>query len=309
MRKIFFIFLTFLMSLNSFNHVKAKLYRSGTIFENQIEFSKKFTLPLTEGKWEVINQYEFNYFFQFKGNSIVRLKNNEVMEFIWIERANLSSYQNAYIDNAMNEIVFKDQYDGCYTRPEYYIVEVYSKGSTHNCLVIRHIDSNKELFSPDDPGAVNAKLKKSLRDRSIIIPPIMFDSYHSYFSRLIRGEWFVIQYMANPKLFNSPKINYLTEESSEFHKANISRYPEHKLTMDKWISVSAKRHREIEKLLKAKEHHLLNLDKYILNNDNDYLNSKEKKNIIEDLEKLNELYKTGVITKEEFEKAKDKILN
>ena len=297
------------MSLNSFNHVKAKLYRSGTIFENQIEFSKKFTLPLTEGKWEVINQYEFNYFFQFKGNSIVRLKNNEVMEFIWIERANLSSYQNAYIDNAMNEIVFKDQYDGCYTRPEYYIVEVYSKGSTHNCLVIRHIDSNKELFSPDDPGAVNAKLKKSLRDRSIIIPPIMFDSYHSYFSRLIRGEWYVIQYMANPKLFNSPKINYLTEESSEFHKANISRYPEHKLTMDKWISVSAKRHREIEKLLKAKEHHLLNLDKYILNNDNDYLNSEEKKNIIEDLEKLNELYKTGVITKEEFEKAKDKILN
>ncbi len=297
------------MSLNSFNHVKAKLYRSGTIFENQIEFSKKFTLPLTEGKWEVINQYEFNYFFQFKGNSIVRLKNNEVMEFIWIERANLSSYQNAYIDNAMNEIVFKDQYDGCYTRPEYYIVEVYSKGSTHNCLVIRHIDSNKELFSPDDPGAVNAKLKKSLRDRSIIIPPIMFDSYHSYFSRLIRGEWYVIQYMANPKLFNSPKINYLTEESSEFHKANISRYPEHKLTMDKWISVSAERHREIEKLLKAKEHHLLNLDKYILNNDNDYLNSKEKKNIIEDLEKLNELYKSGVITKEEFEKAKDKILN
>ena len=309
MRKIFFIFLTFLMSLNSFNHVKAKLYRSGTIFENQIEFSKKFTLPLTEGKWEVINQYEFNYFFQFKGNSIVRLKNNEVMEFIWIERANLSSYQNAYIDNAMNEIVFKDQYDGCYTRPEYYIVEVYSKGSTHNCLVIRHIDSNKELFSPDDPGAVNAKLKKSLRDRSIIIPPIMFDSYHSYFSRLIRGEWYVIQYMANPKLFNSPKINYLTEESSEFHKANISRYPEHKLTMDKWISVSAKRHIEIEQLLKAKEHHLLNLDKYILNNDNDYLNSEEKKNIIEDLEKLNELYKTGVITKEEFEKAKDKILN
>ena len=297
------------MSLNSFNHVKAKLYRSGTIFENEIKFSKKFTLPLTEGKWEVINQYEFNYFFQFKGNSIVRLKNNEVMEFIWIERANLSSYQNAYIDNAMNEIVFKDQYDGCYTRPEYYIVEVYSKGSTHNCLVIRHIDSNKELFSPDDPGAVNAKLKKSLRDRSIIIPPIMFDSYHSYFSRLIRGEWYVIQYMANPKLFNSPKINYLTEESSEFHKANISRYPEHKLTMDKWISVSAERHREIEKLLKAKEHHLLNLDKYILKNDNDYLNSDGKKNIIEDLEKLNVLYKSGAITKEEFEKAKDKILN
>ena len=309
MKKTLLVFLNILMILNFYSHANAKLYRSGTIIENEIKFSKKFVLPITEGKWEVINQYEFNYFFQFKGNSIVRLKNNEVMEFIWIERANLSSYQNAYIDNAMNEIVFKDQYDGCYTRPEYYIVEVYSKGSTHNCLVIRHIDSNKELFSPDDPGAVNGQLKKELRDRSIIIPPIMFDSYHSYFSRLIRGEWYVIQYMANPKLFNSPKLNYLTEESSEFHKANISRYPEHKLTIDKWISFSAKRHREIEKLLKAKEHHLLNLDKYILENDVDHTNNKGKKSIIEDLEKLNDLYKSGVITKEEFEKAKDKILN
>ena len=137
----------------------------------------------------------------------------------------------------------------------------------------------------------------------------MFDSYHSYFSRLIRGEWYVIQYMANPKLFNSPKLNYLTEESSEFHKANISRYPEHKLTIDKWISFSAKRHREIEKLLKAKEHHLLNLDKYILEDDVDHTNNKGKISISEDLEKLNDLYKSGVITKEEFKKAKDKILN
>ena len=309
MRKIFLVLLTFLMSLNSYSNVNAKLYRSGTIFENEIKFSNKFVLPVSKGKWEVINQYDFNYFFQFKGNSIVRLENNEVMEFIWIERANLTSYQNTYINNALNEIVFKDQYDGCYTRPEYYIVEVYSKGSTHNCLVIRHIDSNKELFTPDDPGAVNAQLKKVITDRSIIIPPIMFDSWHTYFSRLIRGEWYVIQYMANPKLFNSPKLNYLTEESSEFHKANISRYPEHKLVMEKWISVSAKRHREIEKLLKAKEHHLLNLDKYILENDSNYSSSEGKKNIIEDLEQLNELYKSGVITKEEFKKAKDKILN
>ena len=309
MRKIFLVLLTFLMSLNSYSNVNAKLYRSGTIFENEIKFSNKFVLPVSKGKWEVINQYDFNYFFQFKGNSIVRLENNEVMEFIWIERANLTSYQNTYINNALNEIVFKDQYDGCYTRPEYYIVEVYSKGSTHNCLVIRHIDSNKELFTPDDPGAVNAQLKKVITDRSIIIPPIMFDSWHTYFSRLIRGEWYVIQYMANPKLFNSPKLNYLTEESSEFHKANISRYPEHKLVMEKWISVSAKRHKEIEKLLKAKEHHLLNLDKYILENESNYSNSEGKNKIIEDLEQLNELYKSGVITKEEFKKAKDKILN
>ena len=138
----------------------------------------------------------------------------------------------------------------------------------------------------------------------------MFASRHSYFSRLIRGEWYVIRYFAHPKIFNSPKLNHFTEDSSEFHKANIARYPEHKITMDKWISFSAKRHRHIEKSLKAKNHHLLNLDKYILNNDiEDVKNEDDKNNMIESLEKLNELYKSGAITEEEFKKAKDKILN
>ena len=52
------------------------------------------------------------------------------------------------------------------------------------------------------------------------------------------------------------------------------------------------------------------MDKYILNNDiEDVKNEDDKNNMIESLEKLNELYKSGVITKEEFKKAKDKILN
>ena len=37
--------------------------------------------------------------------------------------------------------------------------------------------------------------------------------------------------------------------------------------------------------------------------------ARGNKTLVEDLEKLNELYKTGAITKEEFEKAKKKILN
>ena len=248
----------------------------------------------------------------FKGNAIARVENKELMELIWVEKASLVGWAMGSIDSAVNEAMFKDPHDGCYERPEYYLVEVFKKGGTHNCLRVRHLDVNKELFAPDDPNSSatgSAQLKKWLRENSIIIPPIAFDSFHSYFSRLSNGQWYLVQYMANPKIFNSPKLNYLTEDSSEFHKSNIDRYPEHKAIMEKWISLSSKRHRYLEKLFKAREHHLLNLDKYILKNDNDYLNSEGKKNIIEDLEKLNELYKSGVITKEEFEKAKDKILN
>jgi hypothetical protein len=37
--------------------------------------------------------------------------------------------------------------------------------------------------------------------------------------------------------------------------------------------------------------------------------NNQSPNIVEQLQKLNDLYKAGVLTKEEFEKAKKKILN
>jgi len=310
MMKIILILFVCITSLNYFSNVSAKMYRIGDTFEKEIKFTKKFVLPLSEGKWQVVDKYAFHYYFYFKGNAIARLENNKLMELIWVEKANLSGEAMGAIDQAVNEIVFKDKYDGCYERPEYFLVKVFSKGGTHNCLVVRHYDTKKELFTPDDPQSTIGQIKKWLIEDSIIIPPIAFNSFHSYFSRLNRGEWYVIQYMANPKIFNTPKIKYLTEDSSEFHKANIDRFPQHKIAMDKWVSFSAKRHRNLENLFNAKEHHLLNLNKYILDNDiGDSINKDVKKNVVEDLEKLNELYKTGVITKEEFEKAKKKILN
>ena len=65
-----------------------------------------------------------------------------------------------------------------------------------------------------------------------------------------------------------------------------------------------------ENLFNAKDRHLLDLDKYIFEEDIKAVkNEGGKKNIVESLNKLNELYKSGAITKEEFSKAKDKILN
>jgi hypothetical protein len=159
MRKIILILLICITCLNYFSNVSAKIYKSGRIFEKEIKFTKKFALPLSDGKWEVINSYNFFNYFPFKGNSIIRLENNEALEFVWVERANLSGESMGFIDSAVNEITFKDKYDGCYQRPEYYLVKVYKKGGTHNCLVIAHIETNKELFTPDDPLDNNPELK------------------------------------------------------------------------------------------------------------------------------------------------------
>jgi len=75
--------------------------------------------------------------------------------------------------------------------------------------------------------------------------------------------------------------------------------------MKKWISTSAKNHRLFEKLNKAKDRHRLDLDNYIF----EIETNQSSINLVEEIKKLNELYKSGAINKEEFKKAKKKLLN
>ena len=98
MQKIILIFFIYLINLSYISNVSAKMYKIGDTFENEIKFSKKFVLPLSEGKWEVVDRYAFHYYFSFKGNAIARLENNELMELIWVEKANLSGESMGFID-------------------------------------------------------------------------------------------------------------------------------------------------------------------------------------------------------------------
>jgi hypothetical protein len=63
----------------------------------------------------------------------------------------LSGGYQSDLNMAIVEIFYKDKYDGCYERPEYTLVKTFTKGNSHNCLVVQHIDPIKELYSPDDP--------------------------------------------------------------------------------------------------------------------------------------------------------------
>ena len=83
--------------------------------------------------------------------------------------------------------------------------------------------------------------------------------------------------------------------------------------MQKWIEKSARLHKNFEIFQKAKKSQKLDLSDYIANKEK----KKQKKvkfsndnvNITEELTNLNELYKSGAITKDEFKRAKQKILN
>ena len=77
--------------------------------------------------------------------------------------------------------------------------------------------------------------------------------------------------------------------------------------MQKWVSISAQRHIEFENLIKVIERHKLDLGN--LSPSKSQLSENLSNDIIDQINKLNDLYKNGILTKDEFEKAKKKILD
>ncbi len=173
-----------------------------------------------------------------------------------------------------------------------------------------HLDVLKELNDPDDPElrGTNAQYKAWIRDNKIELPKIAIGSSHSYFSRLAGGKWFVIDNYFDPQILGAPKSDFINEERSEYHKYNISNYPDHKKIMEKVVSIGAKRHKKFELEVRAKEHHKLDLSLLITKPTENNVMEKSK-DIITQLNKLNNLFNSGALTEEEFKRAKEQILN
>jgi frataxin-like iron-binding protein CyaY len=293
--------LFFLLSSN----LNAAYFKTGDIINNEIKINKHFKISLSKGDWEVVRRETLNSWgLNQRIIGIVRVENNEVMEMIEIYEGLLGAIKMTYIDQAIFEMTFKNKYDGCYDRPEYFLLKLYQKGKVHNCMVVRHWDLDRELFYPDDPNltGVARMYKNWIQENNITLPKIVLASEHSYFSRHVGGNWFSVIYVANPKMLGAPKNNFLSEERSEYHKFNINKHPKHKKIMEKWISISSGRHYDFENSNRAKKSHKLDLSMYL---SSESKNSQKKSDkIITQIKKLNELYKDGILTKEEFEKAK-----
>ena len=301
------IFICLMISSLS-NEAGAKRYKINEEVENIFKLNKKFKLKLPEGKWIVINSNQQNYYgLKSKYYSLIRLDGKNAVEWIEIGQMYTAGIFENIVNQAIYEAIFKNKYDGCYERPEYFIVKVYKKGSSHNCFVAHHSDVHKDYFTPDDPDNINALLKKWIRDNNIKLPRTGLSTFHSYFSRLAAGKWYVLSYGMDPKILGAPKNNFISEESSEYHKNNISNYPEHYKVMKKFLSISAQRHIEFENLINVIERHKLDLAE--LSPISIKLGKELSDNFLDQIKKLNDLYKSGVLTKDEFEKAKKKILN
>ena len=278
----------------------------GNFFEGKIKW-QSLIYQLPEGEW--------NFF--YKSNFSVSSIRINCIEFIQTENKVWKGfYDVCEINNGGKHAMLlgtwlahnlkKGKYDNCTLRPEYFYAKLWTSGMSMNCFKIRHFDIDKELNYPDDPEAESTfHIKKYFKDNNIKIPKTAISSLHLFYSPNVRDIGIEIVHSINPELYGAPETINGSEIKSEYHRDNIENYPIKKNFMIDWTANKAKFHKEFEEYMKAKPYQRLDLIEFLKLE----TNISNDKNLTKQLKSLNDLYKAGVLTEEEFTKAKKKIID
>ena len=306
MKKLFLlIIVTFFVFSNL--HAKNMSFSKGKSYEGDFKWGFiEYSFP--EGQWTYFN----------KENGIVSGTNilTRCIEFYQSENEILKGLLmicdivtggkwTPQIAKILSDYLKLDKHDNCTLRPEYFYAQLFTRGTAMNCLRIKHFDIYKELNYPDDPEERVKYLKNFLERKNIKTPKTMIGSFHFFFAPSVRDKGMQITYVINPEFYGAPKTINGDENSSEYHRNNINKFPAKNKFMNNFLYEQASYHQNFEKKKKKKNHHLLDLSQFIETKSFEV----DTKSITTQIKSLNELYKSGVLTKEEFERGKKKLLN
>ena len=294
MRKyLFFIIFSLLFQTNA--HTKWN-YQSGDIVQGEVVFSKKDTFKLPPGEFFVAlnsREKEFKHLLVYqldKKSGYVR----------WV----INFYATGHTQwQWWNPGKFCD-------RTNVYFIKKSKGNKKFACWMVNHsrsdISANEGFW---------AKVRDYEIANGIKGPDIYVYSLYEY----SKGpKLWGAAYYYNPELDGVPKPKNLEWETNEFHKQRVMDYPKHEEFLKKYISVSAEFVDAFNTTHKIKNSSALSLNAsdYISNasiNTGGTASSKKDKtstsSLTEELKDLKELLDTGAITKEEFNKAKDQLLN
>ena len=322
MKKCLIIFsLSFFLININYLEAYAKKYRVNDLVENNFFINKKVKLNLPKGKW-IVSEVSYKNIsgIQNKRITLTRSENKKLIEIISIFEWNTQSLNDSRYKYLVDEVIYKalfnNRTDSCYEKQEYTVIKFYKKGSSHNCFWVGHYDLKKYIYETEVfyiyPGVSDLRTEKNnlirwLKKNQIILPNVALYSQHSYFSRVAGGKWFGLTRIIDPKILNAPENKFITVESSEYHANNIKAYPHYKKIMNNWVSISAKQHIDFENSIKVKKREKLDLNDISLIKTNDANNTSNS--FTDQLQTLTDLFNNGSLTKEEFEKAKKKLLN
>ena len=151
----------------------AKKYKENDVVENQFYLSKKFQIDLPKGKWIIVEKSPWFYYGMSNTTyTLVKLKKNKLVEAISVVEWRTAGVHEDSINFALNEVMFKNKYHGCYDKPKYTVMEFYTKGSTHNCFWVGHHNFIKFIYDPEDPelSGSRTKIKQWISENQINLP-------------------------------------------------------------------------------------------------------------------------------------------
>ena len=159
--------------------------------------------------------------------------------------------------------------------------------------------------------AATAVIRKYLRENNVDVPKIMISRSHNFFATTVIDSYYGIFYLFNPETQGGPKNKFLTENTSEFHRSNIENYPKHKKYMEDFVISAVYEQKKFEKMVHAKSRHVLDFSEYNIEEPSNTTTTTTTSGsqLTKQLKELKQLYDDGVLTQEEFTKAKKKLLN
>ena len=294
--------LLFCLILLSNSNAKNTKLTKGNSYENYIIW-KGFKFNLPEGEWIYYDSdlWDFENW-RFKSINFISTSNRTIKGHIDITYLSSGGKWTHYLGLYLLNAAKNDRHDNCTLRPEYFYSKLQYEGINLNCFTTRHLDLKKELYYPDDPEVTLPRIKSYIKNNSLTLPKTGLAYDGIYYSHK-KDKGMGIQIIINPEFYGAPKTLYGSEDKSEYHRNNIDNYPIKKIFFNNWTKKMTKEHQYLENKLKGKEN--IEIDFSDLNsiskNDN-------KSDFIEQLKQLNDLFKSGGITKEEFKKAKKKLL-
>ena len=325
---LFFLF-TFIANVNSFEEkiIKKDHYKL-----------KKMLIKLSnDGTWKLIGKKtKFIQGAILTSKYLAQFDNNQLSKLIELLHISPAPEFPAETYGFFQDFMFQTNgYKSCNKQDMYYVFELWKSG-TVNCFIIRNMDPQQEIYSPIqrltpyvDTNYTPLVLQKYFVSNNIILPKMMLRADHYHYSQ--KGLYGYHE-MINPELNGAPRTEFSSEKESEYYPSNIDKFPEKKKFYLNWIKIQSNKHLEFENQLKLRSNTRLDLAKYIgdglIKEFNDISSSseeikiakKKKKvekkkqtddndDIVQQIIDLKELYDSGALTKEEFTKAKKKLLN
>ena len=290
--------------------------KKGDTVSGEFKVFPKHSIPLPEGEFTVVLKYGelVGWGIATEGLTLAQFNEDNVpIKFIEIARATGLSKWSGQLEPIIIHEIFEPKSGGCKKRKHYSYLNFFKRGGSHNCLFVEHRDMQREIYGigntdPDyhDDKIFSSQLRAFIKKENIKLPDIFLTSDHTYMSLLVRDQWIVMSYGETPESFANYKIKFNTRDTSEFHPSNIDKHPKAKKIMEDWKKVSAQRHKDFENVQRIKKHHILDLSEFA---NISYTPKKKSVDISDQLKKLHDLYKDGVITGYEYERAKKKILD